>query len=97
MLAVALFADLLSLVISWVPAVGQFMNPVIAFAFALSLWFWLALNGLGFQGALGGGASMVIETIPFIQMLPPFTAMVIIIYLRQKAKDKFPIALNKAV
>ena len=88
MLTTAIFADLLSFVVSWVPAIGQVMNPVISFVFALSLWFWLALNGLGFKGALGSGASMVIETIPFLQMLPPFTAMVVIIYLRQKTKEK---------
>lgn len=88
MLMVALFADLLSFVISWVPLVGQFLNPAISFFFAMSLWLWLAFNGLGFKGALGSGAGMVIETIPFLQMLPPFTAMVVIIYLRQKAKEK---------
>jgi len=88
MLTTAIFADLLSFVVSWVPAIGQVMNPVISFVFAMSLWLWLAFNGLGFQGAIGSGASMVIETIPFLQMLPPFTAMVVIIYLRQKAKEK---------
>lgn len=88
MLIVAASADLVSFLISIIPIAGQILNPIFSFVVALTLWLWLAIKGLGFRGAFGGGASMVIEVIPILQILPPFTLMVVVIYIKSKVPLK---------
>ncbi len=90
MLIVAIIADVISIAITLIIGVGQILNPIFSFVVALTFWLWLAFKGLGFQGAFGGGASMVVETIPFLQILPPFTLMVVSIYARTKVKGILP-------
>ncbi len=97
MLTTAILADAASFFISLIPFIGQVFNPVLMFVFSLSLWLWLAFNGLGLKGAIGGSVSMIVEIIPILQILPPFTLMVIAIYLRHKVTEKIPLkALKKA-
>ena len=91
MLIAALCADVLSFILSIIPIIGQVANPIIMFIFALSFWLWLAIKGLGWQGIVGGGSSMIIEVIPLLQMLPSFTLMVVVFYIKYKIRDKIPL------
>ena len=88
MLILAVMADIVSFFVSMILVIGQILNPIFSFVVVLTFWLWLAFNGLGFQGAFGGGASMVVEIIPFLQFLPPFTLMVVAIYIKSKVPLK---------
>ena len=67
------------------------VNDVFVFIVNMGIWFWTARHGMGLKGAIGGGAGMVIEIVPGLNMLPTFTALVIALYIASRVKEKIPL------
>ena len=91
MLAFAALCDLISFGLTFVPPIGQILNPILGFVFNMILWFWTAARGLGSKGAKAAAISWIIEWIPFIGALPTFSAAVVGLVIYSRALEKIPI------
>src|SRR5512134_594000 len=87
MLVVALLLDLLSLGLTFIPAIGQVLSPIINMLAMIGFWMWFAIRGLGWPGAGRAGISTLIEFIPVLQAVPQNTLMVLSMYATYKVGD----------
>lgn len=68
--------------ITWIPILGTVVNIVATLGF----WFWFRIHGIKFNKnrvttfAIGS----IIEIIPFLQILPAWTATIIVMYFQSK-------------
>lgn len=91
MLVIAALCDGVSFLLGLLVVDGGILNDIFVFTVNLGIWFWTATHGMGLKGAMGGGAGMVIEIIPVLNLLPTFTALVIALYIASRVKEKVPL------
>lgn len=80
MIFTALFFDAFQALIGWVPFVGNVMAGIIGFFAFMTFWLWFHMKGIKMMtpkrfGSLGLGT--IIEMIPFINILPAWTLVVV--------------------
>lgn len=88
MVSVAIFYDALQWLLAFV-----FMDWLVGFFAFLTFYLWFKMRGLNFAtpkraGTLGG--AFIIEVVPFLSMLPAWTAAVVILALDSKIKKVAP-------
>ncbi len=68
--------------ITWIPILGTIINIVATLGF----WFWFKINGIKFNKnrATTLAIGSIIEIIPFLQILPAWTATIIVMYFQSK-------------
>jgi len=90
MIGTALFFDLLQAVLGWIPVVGNILADAMSMFIFLTflLWFWM--NGIKMitpkrlTSLVGGG---VIEMIPYLNLLPAWTLVVVYLIGTTKIKE----------
>lgn len=90
MIGTALFFDFIQALVGWIPIVGNILSDVLSvFIFmTFSLWFWS--NGIKMitpkrlSSMIAGG---LIEMIPFVNILPAWTCVVIYLIGTTKIKE----------
>ncbi|KND48335.1 MAG: hypothetical protein AB198_02480, partial [Parcubacteria bacterium C7867-003] len=90
MIGTALFFDLLQAVLGWIPVVGNILADAMSMFIFLTflLWFWM--NGIKMitpkrlTSLMGGG---VIEMIPYLNLLPAWTLVVVYLIGTTKIKE----------
>lgn len=80
MIFTALFFDAFQALIGWIPAVGNILAGLIGFFAFMTFWLWFHMKGIKMMtpkrfGSLGLGGT--IEMIPFINILPAWTLVVV--------------------
>lgn len=91
MVAVAAVCDLISAGLGLIIIDGGILNIIFCFTVDMGIWFWTATHGMGWKGAMAGGAGMVIEFLPVINILPTFTAAVVGLYIASRVQEKVPL------
>ena len=91
MLVIMAACDGISFLLGFIVIDGGVLNDIFSFTANMGIWFWTARHGMGLKGAMGGGAGMVIEIVPGLNMLPTFTALVIALYIASRVKEKIPL------
>ncbi|MFZ2621219.1 MAG: hypothetical protein WAX85_01845 [Minisyncoccia bacterium] len=89
MIAVALSFDFLQALIGWIPIVGNIMSDLMSVFICLTFVFWFMMVGIKISqkrimALVGGGA---VEIIPFINILPAWTAVVVYIVGTTRIKE----------
>ncbi len=80
MIFVALFCDALQAIIGWIPVVGNIFADILSIFIFMTFLLWFYMNGIKMMtpkrfGSLTGGG--VIEMIPYINILPAWTMVVV--------------------
>ncbi len=89
MVAVAVFFDLIQIILEFIPIVGFILNKLISIFASLTFWLWLTLKGVksNRQWILGGSFVIEIFPIPFLSALPVFTGGIIAIILKERIRS----------
>jgi hypothetical protein len=90
MLVVAGFYDLIQFLISFIPILGQVISMLISVFAFLTFYLWFKTYGMNFmtpKRALTMGGGFLVELIPILDMLPAWTATVIILVGTTKVKE----------
>ncbi len=91
MLGVAAICDAISFGLSLLTilgGIGLILNDIFVFCVNIGIWLWTFFKGMGFKGALAGGASTVIEFIPVLNALPTFTAEIVALFIYSRVTEK---------
>jgi hypothetical protein len=90
MIFTALFFDTLQLLIGWVPVVGNIFADILSVFIFMTFFLWFMMNGISMitpkrlASMLGGG---LIEMIPYVDLLPVWTGVVIYLIGTTKLKE----------
>ena len=90
MIGTALFFDFIQAVVGWVPVAGNVLADIFSFFifFTFLLWFWMhgikMMTPRRLMAMLGGG---LIEMVPYINLLPAWTGVVIYLIGTTKIKE----------
>ena len=88
MLGVAAIGDAISFGLALIIIDGGILNDIFVFSMGAGIWLWTFFKGMGFRGALAGGAAMVIEFIPVLNALPTFTAEIVALFIYSRVTEK---------
>lgn len=88
MLGIAFICDAISAGLALIVIDGGLLNDIFVFFVNMGIWLWTFLKGMGYRGAIAGGAGMVIEFIPVVNVLPTFTAEVVGLFIYSRASEK---------
>jgi hypothetical protein len=88
MVGVALICDIISAALALIVIDGGFFNDIFVFFVNMGIWLWTFLKGMGWRGAIAGGAGTVIEFIPVINFLPIFTAEIVGLFIYSRVSEK---------
>lgn len=103
MIFTALFFDALQAVIGWIPIFGNLLAMGISLFAFMTFFLWFYVYGISMTtpkrlgGMIGGG---IIEMIPYIDLIPAWTFVVIYLIGTTKIKEiveKHPGLVNTAV
>lgn len=86
----SLFFDAFQALVGWIPYIGNVIAGLISFFAFMTFWLWFHMKGVKMMtpkrfGSLGLGA--VIETIPFINLIPAWTMVVAYLIGTTKIKE----------
>ncbi len=86
----ALFFDTLQALTGWIPLVGNILAAIVSFFVFMTFWLWFHMYGINMitlkrLGSLGLG--WLIETIPYINILPGWTVAVVFLIATTRVKD----------
>jgi len=88
MLGVALICDAISAGLALIVIDGGLLNNIFVFFVNMGIWLWTFLKGMGWRGAIAGGAGTVIEFIPVVNILPTFTAEIVGLFIYSRISEK---------
>jgi len=88
MLGVAAICDAISFGLALILIDGGILNDIFVFCVGAGIWLWTFFKGMGFRGAVTGGAAMVIEFIPVLNALPTFTAEIVALFIYSRVTEK---------
>jgi len=90
MIGTALFFDFFQAVVGWIPAVGNILAAIISIFAFMTFFLWFYMNGIRMispkrlTGMIGGG---VIELVPYLNILPAWTMVVVYLIGTTKIKE----------
>ncbi len=90
MIGTAIFCDLLQALIGWIPVVGNILADILSFVIFCGFFLWFMMNGIKMitpkrlSAIVGGG---LIEMVPYINLLPAWTGVVIYLIGTTKIKE----------
>ena len=95
MVIIAAICDLISFGLGLIIIDAGILNDAFSFFVDMGIWFWTMHHGMGWKGAMAGGAGLVVEIIPILNMLPTFTLAVVGLYIASRVQEKVPLAAVK--
>ncbi len=90
MIFTSLFFDAFQALVGWIPFVGNVLAGLIGFFAFMTFWLWFHMKGIKMMtpkrfGSLGLGG--VIEMIPYVNILPAWTMVVVYLIGTTKVKE----------
>ena len=90
MIFTALLFDAMQALIGWIPFFGDVLSSLLSIFIFLTFFLWFMMNGIKMVtpkklGAMVGGG--VIEMIPYVNLLPAWTLVVVVLIGTTKIKE----------
>lgn len=90
MIGTALFFDFIQALIGWIPVIGNILAGFLSIIIFMTFFLWFMMNGIKMitprrlTSMIGGG---LIEMIPFVNILPAWTLVVVYLIGTTKVKE----------